>query len=371
MLMVMFFHFFQRQDFTGFPLGRILEHASHFGQTGVDLFFVLSGFLITGILLHAKGRPNYFRNFYSRRALRIFPLAYAAMIFIYVAMPALHVWKWVSVKQQLWFWFYVSNVHDTFLITHAISGPGHFWSLAVEEHFYLVWPAIVLLCSRRGLYLATVACVALSLASRILLLRLGYEVYYFTLCRLDCLAVGAMLALFVRRYDGFRGLDRFKPHVVIPIVVPILFVFWSILSGKADVRAQVVKYPLTALLYGTLLAATLNPMRPLLGRVFSVGFLRSFGKYSYGLYVWDVIVHGLPVLRWSTKDALMRSLHLHQGLLLLLVAMIVQFAITYVVAFISWNAMESQILKFKRFFTNEKRPALAKRAEAKLGEAAG
>lgn len=367
----MFFHFFQREDFSNLRLGRVLTSASHFGQTGVDLFFVLSGFLITGILLHAKGRSNYFRNFYSRRALRIFPLAYTAIVFYYLVRPALHMSNWVSLKQQLWFWLYISNIHDTFFSSYVVDGPAHFWSLAVEEHFYFIWPAIVLLCSRRGLYLATIGCLIVSLASRILLVSLGYDVFSFTLCRLDCLAIGAMLAIFVRGPDGFRGLHRLKPHLVLPVLVPVLFVLWCIMSGKGDIRAQVVKYPVTALLYGTLLAMVLNPMRPALGRVFSVPFLTIFGKYSYGLYVWDGIIYGASLFGWTSSHALMRSLHLKQGVLLMFVSLIVQSTVTCAVAFISWHALESQVLKLKRFFTYDNRPEQAKKAIAKLSEIGG
>jgi peptidoglycan/LPS O-acetylase OafA/YrhL len=210
-----------------------------------------------------------------------------------------------------------------------------------------------------------------SLASRILLLSWGYDIFSFTLCRLDNLAIGAMLALFVRGPDGFRRLDRLKPHLVLLVLVPVVFVFWYFLTGKEGTLATLVKYPLAVLLFGTLLATALNPMRPLLGRVFSVPFLRMFGKYSYGLYVWDVIVNGSPFSRWSSSGGLMRSLHLKQGVLLILVSMIVQFTLTWVVAFISWHAMENQVLKFKRFFEYEKRPAPAKRAEAKAVELAG
>ncbi|HEX6051682.1 MAG TPA: acyltransferase, partial [Gemmatimonadaceae bacterium] len=136
---------------------RGLIEVARAGWIGVDLFFVLSGFLITGILLDTRGGPKYFRHFYVRRTLRIFPLYYAILVGVFVITPlvaATRDRRWFTdiVDQQGWFWTYTSNV---FL---AVTGRweqtgilGHFWSLAVEEQFYLIWPAVVLLLSPRQL----------------------------------------------------------------------------------------------------------------------------------------------------------------------------------------------------------------------------
>src|SRR6185369_11811956 len=121
------------------------------GWIGVDLFFVLSGFLITGILYDAKARKDYFRNFYARRFLRILPLYYGILALYILVFPRISIVpqrQYQSlVEHQLWFWTHLSNV------SIAIEGYGnqqrgwtHFWSLAVEEQFYLVWPAVVFLC---------------------------------------------------------------------------------------------------------------------------------------------------------------------------------------------------------------------------------
>ena len=124
---------------------------AHVGQTGVDLFFVLSGFLITGILLDTRNHPRYFINFYGRRTLRIFPLYYG-IIFLTLFLPMIVrmiVGEPVTEHQrnQWWLWLYLTNV-GVFL---GVDVPAmHFWSLAVEEHFYLVWPAVVYILSPGG-----------------------------------------------------------------------------------------------------------------------------------------------------------------------------------------------------------------------------
>jgi peptidoglycan/LPS O-acetylase OafA/YrhL len=186
------------------------------GRYGVDLFFVLSGFLITGILFDAKSDKHYFRNFYARRTLRIFPLYYAVLLLMFVVLPMFMGPRTAGeqqiVQNQGWLWLYLSNMKSAFV------GPefwqqdriwmGHFWSLAIEEQFYLVWPLVILLLSRRA---AMIACVAMIAGAP--LLRIGlflwlqppagsdatpvglFAAIYFTLSKVDTLALGALLAL--------------------------------------------------------------------------------------------------------------------------------------------------------------------------------
>jgi peptidoglycan/LPS O-acetylase OafA/YrhL len=135
-------------------LDRAYQRATLAGWVGVDLFFVLSGFLITGILLDLKGSSRFFRTFYARRVLRIFPLYYAFLAIFYIALPQL-----LSSKDQVlrlladqkWYWLYLQNLQmarDGWPVPKYLA---HFWSLAVEEQFYLIWPLGVLKYGRRGL----------------------------------------------------------------------------------------------------------------------------------------------------------------------------------------------------------------------------
>src|SRR5690242_3161095 len=129
-------------------LQRLLVKASSYGVLGVDLFFVLSGFLITGLLLDAKGKPHYFRNFYARRTVRIFPLYYLVLFLLLVVLPAV-----IAVppalaharREQAWLWTYTSNFYIASKASWALGYVSHFWSLAIEEHFYLLWPLVVFL----------------------------------------------------------------------------------------------------------------------------------------------------------------------------------------------------------------------------------
>jgi peptidoglycan/LPS O-acetylase OafA/YrhL len=123
---------------------------------GVDLFFVLSGFLITGILLDTKDGPDYFRNFYARRFLRIFPLYYATLAATFLLIPAVRL-------DAVWYWTYLINYRFADVGWPRVAYLGHFWTLAVEEQFYLVWPALVFFVPRRVLPWLCVAAVTYSI----------------------------------------------------------------------------------------------------------------------------------------------------------------------------------------------------------------
>jgi peptidoglycan/LPS O-acetylase OafA/YrhL len=170
----------------------ILQAIGH-GWLGVDLFFMLSGFLITGILLDTRERPHYFKNFYARRVLRIMPL-YFSVIFI-----------WAILYSHYRSYFLLSSVFganlDDLLRIPEPHGPGVLWSLAVEEHFYLVWPAVVLLLSRRALLTVSATIFVLSPILRGIFAARGLSpdlIYMLSWFRLDGLAAGALIAIWVR-----------------------------------------------------------------------------------------------------------------------------------------------------------------------------
>jgi peptidoglycan/LPS O-acetylase OafA/YrhL len=175
-------------DFIPAPILLILSH----GWLGVNLFFMLSGFLITGILLGSKDRPHYFRNFYIRRILRIMPLYFACVIvwsFLYKGFGSYFLLSSVFGANMRWP-LHISEPH----------GPGVLWSLAIEEHFYLVWPLIVFLLNKRTL---AIVAGAIFLGSPILRWIFAGSVaqvfiYEGTWFQLDGLAAGAMMAIWAR-----------------------------------------------------------------------------------------------------------------------------------------------------------------------------
>jgi peptidoglycan/LPS O-acetylase OafA/YrhL len=174
-----------------------------FGWLGVDLFFVLSGFLITDILLNTVGSPHFLRNFFMRRMLRIFPLYYLVLIIFFIAFPLLGLYKQelqFYQDHQSWFWFYLQN----WLLSTDSSPRGgaldHFWSLAIEEQFYIIWPLIILLVRK----LKILAGIMLSLLLALMIARgaiwfnkvEGFNyMNFFTFTRIDGMCVGCIFGL--------------------------------------------------------------------------------------------------------------------------------------------------------------------------------
>ena len=183
---------------------RMLVRVSAFGWTGVNLFFVLSGFLITGILIETRQRSDYYRRFYIRRALRILPLYYAILVAVAVVWQA-----GLSDRPSSWAFLGLSSIYLANMTTlFGVAAPfGVLWSLAVEEHFYLLWPAFVRHPRRRGCFCGSYGVCLASLLLRIAAFRLGYNVFgYYTWLVCDGLAMGALLAVCVRHYHERRSL---------------------------------------------------------------------------------------------------------------------------------------------------------------------
>ena len=192
---------------------RAIEHSwlIGLGSRGVDLFFVLSGFLITGILFDAKGQQHYFRNFYMRRTLRIFPLYYAALVLTLLVLPRLVSGFPQAGVSQVWLWLYGANVVQALRGEWCLGALNHFWSLAIEEHFYFVWPLAIYLTSRRGaMWLALCAAAASGIARAAWLAGGGNDVAaeVFTLLRMDGLLLGSWIALAARGSGGLAWLTR-------------------------------------------------------------------------------------------------------------------------------------------------------------------
>jgi peptidoglycan/LPS O-acetylase OafA/YrhL len=172
------------------------------GWMGVDLFFVLSGLLITGILLDSKQADGYFRNFYARRCLRIWPLYYALLLFMFVIVPLLRPSEGHAVfeaRSSPWWAFPIFL--QNFLVpipTMATGALGVTWSLAVEEQFYLVWPLVVRFCTESQLRKIAIAVICISPVLRFYLSQHQVVIYSNTFCRLDGLMAGALLAIVIR-----------------------------------------------------------------------------------------------------------------------------------------------------------------------------
>jgi peptidoglycan/LPS O-acetylase OafA/YrhL len=302
--------------------------AVSYGWCGVDLFFVISGFLITGILLRSRSEEGYFFNFYMRRVLRIWPLYFAFLFVMLVALPiavpsamteSLH-----SARPAWAFPLFLQNL----LIHRKIVGPlGVTWSLAIEEQFYMLWPLFVWKFSRVTLKRLLYAVLVIEPVLRVLLSRFAPSLgqYTHTLTRLDGLAVGCLLALLAESFDISIWRRR-----ALQIGIPALGVV--ALSGAFQYRPLL--FSAVAVAMGAVVAFSVTLTALPCG-----GFLQYTGRISYGLYLIHLLAFDL------FDSAKMRStLHGNVGYL------IVSLLLTYALASVSFYVYETPINSLKRFF---------------------
>lgn len=188
-LMVIVFHFMYSTLPNSIHID-LLKKITLFGEHGVSLFFVLSGFVISRILINTKGNESYFSSFYKKRLLRIFPLYYFYLILINFIFPFLSTLKLSSFSFSWPYYLFLQNI-----INSNVSGPGHYWSLAVEEHFYLLWPIIIYFTPVKHLFKTIILGVVFVFFIKFFILKNGLSINYFTLIRIDQLMFGALLAL--------------------------------------------------------------------------------------------------------------------------------------------------------------------------------
>lgn len=359
------------QHFTlvehGIFIDRVLGAAGRFGWTGVDLFFLLSGFLITGILLNSRGQAHYFRNFYARRVLRIFPAYYALLIVALTIVPHLYIsandnFRTIPTSHWPIFITYLSNYAIAFTPDRLNDFLGITWSLAIEEQFYLVWPLVILFCKPKTILKVCVGLIALSLLLRTsLVITFIYfihgeadrnKVYVLTPCRFDAISMGSIMAVVVYQ-RGVSAIRAAMPKLLAVCAVAIMGIMICCALHKSTGwglgPGQTFGYTCVAAMYATLFAGILiSKPGQLLNRIFTSRPLLFMGKYSYAIY----LVH-MPIMRytrsyWYGPDKFW-TIHgsLVPGQLLFYV---ICFVPSVTLGLLSWNLMEKHILKLKKYF---------------------
>lgn len=341
---------------------KLAQYLMNVGWIGVQLFFVLSGFLITGILLDNLHKPHALRNFMARRALRIFPLYYGVLLLIFVILPAIGAQPAIyaaDAPYQVWMWTYLVNWTSPLNIGHG-SLP-HFWSLAVEEQFYLVWPLLViaLRTPARIAWLCALTAVG-SLACRAWLLQSGSvpveAVYEWTICRIDALAMGALAACLWRMEGASSWLARHRVQLAWATLAVVAATFlWTKGFPRHSPRGMTIGYTVLALAFTVwvYLSAVPHPAPEghtaaptWMQRCLSFAPLRSVGKYSYGMYVFHKPLHDLFSAR------VLRALHDQPAghILDATLHIIGLSAVAYVVAWLSYHLYEQHFLNLKARF---------------------
>ena len=327
---------------------RLLNGAAGIGWSGVSLFFVLSGFLITGILYEARQRAHYFLNFYARRTLRIFPLYFLLVTVSIVVLPLLFGFTASRPVTDRWmYWCYISNWHDSFRRGALEGWVGQLWSLAVEEHFYLLWPLVILLLSRVAAMRVCIVCILLANLFRVWFVLHGnlFAPYFFTFCRMDDLAIGSLLALTLKGAVDTSWLRTIAIRIVM-VVAPLVAVLAVWKHGVIFTPTLLLAgLPLVGLLFTSLLALAVMPGSAAWTALMSLSPLRTFGKYSYGLYMYHPAVGALMIHLSLLPKGIERRDDVFRTLLMI--------SATFIVSFVSYHLFEQNFLKLKRYFGTE------------------
>jgi peptidoglycan/LPS O-acetylase OafA/YrhL len=294
---------------TATPADALYVFLASTGFAGVDLFFVLSGYLITGILLDAPRTGRALGSFYARRGLRTLPLYYAVLaVSLFVLprfVPADKAARFASIAgDQAYYWLHLSNV--AIARAHQFRHPvlDVSWSLAIEEQFYLLWPLVVLACARRTLLRVTAGLIAAALLLRVGLVLAhqdAYATYVLTPCRLDALAVGALLSLLARAPGGLAPWRRAAAWAAPLAGLVALAAVRFELPERGGVVLPGTGWPLatfgfTAIAVGSgalLVLALTAPPASLLARALSTRPLRLFGEVSFGIYLFHLPVRAV------------------------------------------------------------------------------
>lgn len=356
-LLVLLHHFVAQTTPTNRLEAAVIWVCSY-GSLGVDLFFVLSGFLITGILYDARGDPHFFRNFYMRRVLRIFPLYYAVLAVVFFVVPLIPALRGSEIAalrdEQAWAWLYGVNVYLALHGDWVMSYIEHFWSLAVEEHFYFIWPLVVWrFAAKRGALLGVaVGTAALSFGGRVVASLVGVNAVAITVLtpfQLDALLLGGFFAVYLRTPAGEAAARR--------AVAPLLLLGGGVLllqfalhhftaSGVPAVRS-LRSGAFHVLFTAVLLQALVAPVSSMIGRFFRSRAMMALGTYSYGLYVYHHFL-SYYFTRHGTEFALASAVGSHTAAVA--IQALAGMAASMAVAWLSYELFEKYFLQLKRLW---------------------
>ena len=336
--------------------------------------------MITGILLDSKGQGCFFANFYARRFLRIFPLYYGilAVTLVGLGVLALHGGSFGKLPAKLWalqpwLWTYTINIGMVLGVKGSVF--SHFWSLAVEEQFYMVWPLVVFLFSPRSIWRICLYGILGSFLLRLALTWLGvgiWSLYVLPITHLDPLLAGSGAALAMRHRNLLAQIRPIAATaatlslavaLLLIAIIPLEHVYYDgnnylkplTPGGVVDFYGYAIgadiSYFALAVLFASTLWCLVRPLggnlSVLLGRRFRMPFLRWMGRYSYGIYaLHPLVLYAVFAVAWHSRLRTGAARSFGIASLLLLAAL----ATTLVLAFASYHLYEKHFLKLKKYF---------------------
>lgn len=317
---------------------------TNYGWIGVDLFFVLSGFLITDILLKINTLHG-IRNFYARRFLRIFPLYYAFLAIVFFALnsgvdPSIQLVR----DNQAWYWLYLQNFLYLKIPEFQPHFVTHLWSLAVEEQFYVILPWIVLFSPKKLLQsilvLLTITVIIFRNINNYEIINSEFN-YSFTFTRIDSLLIGAFLVIVIKNKQEITQKVIWVIAIVSLLILSYIFIknqsFYFLIP-----ELQSFGYTLIALFWTGVLLFTLKKKPAFLRN----SYLKWLGKYSYGIYVfhWPILF----LFKHYFRPLLINELHLK--ILVNTINGTSALIITLIISYLSFNFFEKKFLRYKKNF---------------------
>lgn len=324
----------------------------NYGWLGVDLFFVLSGFLITQILCTTVNSGNYFRNFYVRRVLRIFPLYYLFLILFLILLPLIPSFPLdmsYYQKNQFWFWTYLQNWTLIFNYDGKATALNHFWSLAVEEQFYVIWPFVIITIKNvRKLLLICIVTLLMIIMARLAIwhnrdLFPSYN-WLFLFTRVDGILIGSMLSIV---YQKNPQLVRKYTTILVLSLAGLNFFIYFIPKQQSFPVWPIAGYTTFSAIFAILVYESVLKENHLISFIFNNSLLRFLGKYSYGFYIfhWPIFLIVKPY-----TDLWAKRIFELQGNWYLLPSSILATLAGLTIAFASFHIFEKHFLKLKSHF---------------------
>ncbi|HWK04091.1 MAG TPA: acyltransferase [Puia sp.] len=313
----------------------------------MEMFFVMSGFLITGILLDSKFKKNYFKTFFLRRVLRVFPLYYLCLFILFFLVPA----SWIDLsyyrQHQAWFWFYVENWLYALHGWPEVKALRHFWSLAIEEQFYIIWPFVVYLFSPKKLIWFCIFLFFFSIGFRNIGMHIGFVMpfpYVATFGRMEGIVLGSIIAVLVRTNKSI--LEKYTYPVTILSALLSLATF-------AVARTMHMEYALhyffnytfvdiffAGMIVLTLCSAELRGFKKML----NWPFFKQMGIMSYCIYIFHYpiqIIINLNFFEYFRQQT-------NNDLAAKMICIFVAFLITIPVVYIIHRKVEVPLWKIKK-----------------------
>lgn len=345
-LLVISFHYVNNQlTEVSTTVGRFLYKITSFGWTGVDLFFVISGFLIGGILLRSNKSRSSLQSFFIRRFLRIIPNYYLILIVfgIIFNVKSLEGSIFLTSNQSIPFWSYFLMVHNFYMA--ALENMGNpalsvTWSIGIEEQFYLILPFLLILVPER--FIPKMLFFFILLAN---IMRLNYSSwippYVLLPCRADSIALGVLLAFIHHKHTLHRWLERYEKHLKVLLGFSLLLMAFLFLSFQ---DLGVTKHTLIAVVFTIVFAFAMGKETGIVKKILSFPLLTYIGKISYSLYLTHYFILGLAHYLCSGKPHI--GIENIEDIYISITALLVSISLSIVI----FKYLETPIVEYgKRF----------------------